>query len=331
MSRTAGSAYLVAMALCIGTARPAAAQDHPEVALLPMEATPGVDTVGTQVFNRGIAAAFQHDGRLRPVFDAELEVRITEGREDRLREARDALAEARRMLTTNDTEFAVVFLQEAVEAFRDAGSPVAHREEAADAYYALARAYHDMREPPLSETAMANALRLVPDYMATRADAVTPELVEMASRVTEVLAQQLPRRLSPSGASRLAAELRTPFLVESALEANGELFITLYAGSAALHIAERPAPFTPGRVGDPFYRDIADELLAVCFGEPIPTPTVLHATEPLGPPARAKKNSRWAVAALGTAVAVGTTGVVVAATWPRPPEAVPTWSLRVDP
>ena len=84
----------------------AVAADRPEIALLPLDAPPGTDSRATHVLVRGLAAALEEEGRYRAVVDAELLGRVGRGQDERVRQARDALVEGRRLLASGDPEFA---------------------------------------------------------------------------------------------------------------------------------------------------------------------------------------------------------------------------------
>ncbi len=315
--------------LALWVALPARADDLPEIALLPFDAAPNTDTQAMRVISRGVAAALDAEGRLRPVVDNELEARLTEDHVDRLGEARDALSEGRRLLTAGDPAFAVVFLEESVAAYGDAGGSYAHRQEQADAWFALARAFSDLGDVGQAAQALSRALTLVPDHLQASADAYDPTISALAADVTTTLTVLPASHLSPAAAQEIARKVDAPYLVEGVVGRDGALQLTVYASGASLHTVSRPGPLTPGRIGDPYYAGIADELAAACFGQPIPEVAVVRPVRPLSTARPERRKGRWVAPVLGGIVAAGTASVVVAATWPDPPTAVTSWSLVV--
>lgn len=318
--------WLIWIVLC-----PALAGDRPEIALLPLEAPAGTESRTLEVLTRGLAAAIEAEGRLRPVVDAEIEARLDATRPDRLREARDSSVEGRRLLTAGDTAFAIVFLQEAVAAFEEVAGEWAFRREQADAWYALARAQAEMGDRPAAVAALARTLALVPDHLETGADAYDPNVQALYEDAAAWLAAQPPHHLSPAAASRLSERLDTLYLVEGQVAEDGELQLTVFDGAAAVHRATRPGPVQAGRIGDPYYDDLAAELVAASLRQPLPTASVLRPQQPISAGAEGPRSGgRWILPVLGSVVAAGTASVVIAATWPEPPDPIPTWSLIVE-
>lgn len=316
------------------------------VALIPPEAAVGTSSADLELLMRGIGGALRGDRRLDPLYDTDLASRLSEGREERLKEARDALAEGRRMLDTQDADIAMMFLEEAVAAHDDVGSPVARRAEAADAHYALARAYLALADLDQADAHLAETLRLVPDYLETRASITDPSVAASVQRALAIRKDKPPLRLSEAGAASLGVDLLASFLVHGVVDAAGELRLTIYEGPAAVHTLTRFAPFDPPPPGDDWYALIAEQIVAACLhksipadpkppltvselpespGNAVPTPTVVSAE-----PERPRKKGAWAIAVVGAVLVGGGVGAAVALTTPAPGEPSPVWTLTVE-
>lgn len=311
----------------------AVAADRPEIALLPLDAPPGTDSRATHVLVRGLAAALEEEGRYRAVVDAELLGRVGRGQDERVRQARDALVEGRRLLSSGDPEFALVFLLESTAAWADVSASLAWRQEAADAWYNLARAQLATGDRGGAEASLSTALTLVPDYLSTSADARDPAIDAIAPDVIDQLVTIPTLALSSAGAVAIENQLDTPYLVAGAVHADGAIALTVWAGASAVHVVERAGPFRPGAVGDPWYRDMAAEVAAAAWGDPIPVARVLRPVSPVDvdAPDRARGRAKWVLPVVGSVVAAGALGAATWAVWPEPSTAAPAWSLTVYP
>lgn len=323
------------------------AGELPSVALLPLDAAPETSSQGLQTVVRGIAGALQRDGRVLPLYDTDLAVRVGDDRDDELRAARDAFSEGRRMLSQGDPDVALPFLEQAVQAHEQAGSEIARRNDAADAHYTFARALAAVGDSDRAEAELMRAIRLVPDYMATRADATDQTLEALAFNAMQTLRDKPPRRLSGDGAAALARELDVDYLVHGVVHADGTLELVVAEGANRLYVVERPGPFAAPAVGDPWYADMAAQITAACLDLPIPPAKVLRPmtgdaapTDRTPPPdgddtTRARTRSRgpiWLAWTGGGVLAAGTAAAVVWLSLPEPEaEPEPTWSLTVSP
>jgi hypothetical protein len=323
----------------------------PTVALLPLDGTPGTSSAGASQTVRGIAAAIQKEGGVVPLYDTELAQRLGAGSEERLADAREALSEGRRLLAEGDADLALAFLEEAVNAHRDAGSDVVRRGEAADAHYSFGRALLRTYERDRARAEIRRAILLVPDYMGSRADAVDPDIAALAAEAEKSLRDRPPRRLTTEGAAQVGADLKVDFVVHGAVEADGKLVLTVQEGSDKLYTVERMGPFAPPIVGDPWYDGIARQIVAACLHETIPQVTeqprvaVVEAPPdgappppPPDPPPDEKppedpRGGTWWVWASAGVLAAGGAGAIVYATLPQPePDAPePVWSVAVTP
>lgn len=320
----------------------ALAQELPTIALLPLDAVPRTSSSDLSITVRGVAGAIQAEGGLVPVYDVDLASRLTR-QEERLRAARDALAEGRRLIAEKDAEVALAFLQEAVDAHRDAESEVVRRGEAADAHYTLARALLATYDRDAARAEIRRAILLVPDYMTVRADAVNGEIAKLAAEAERSLVDRPPRRLTNDGAGALAADLGVDYLVHGAVMADGSLSLVVQQGTVALYEVRRPGPFAPPAVGDPWYDGIARQIVAAALREPVPIDPAdtgppdpggeAVVTDPVAPPIDPpRRRGGWLVWTGAGAIAAGAAGAVVyVVSAPDPPAPEPSWTLTVNP
>ena len=316
------------------------AQEVPVIALLPFHGVPDARSADLGVAVRGLAAAIQEDGRLLPLYDTELATRGTEDVEERFREARDALAEGRRTMVEDDPEIAMMFLEEAVAAHTDTRSKWWHLDEAADAHFALSRALLGSGDYDRAEGEMLEAVRLVPDYMDTRADTTDPAIVGLANAAGDTSRRDGPIRLDDLMALELGNQVGAEFLVHGAVDGQGRLEVAVFAGPELLYTAQRPGPFRVPKVGHIWYDELAAQVVAACMGEPIPEARVITADETISgrgdgrtsvdePPDRPRRGL-WAIWVVSGAVAAGATTAVALTNRPEPEEPVGTWTLNVE-
>lgn len=302
----------------------------PIVSIVPLDGPPGTSSRDMSVVVRGLAAAMGREGRVVVVSGASLVDRLTTGKQRQLQEARDAFSEGQLMMQEGDPDIGMAFLAEAVSAHERAGSAVARREEMADAAFILAKALLAVGREEEARSALTRALRLLPDYLDTQTEAADPTLRALARQVETDLLERPPQRLSAAGAAALGADLQTDRIVHGYVR-DGKLVLSVFDGSSRLWTGAWP--FEARRVGDPWYDDVAAEIIAASLGEPSPADAPPPAPPPESPvPAPPDEGGNRGVGlALGVTagvLAVGAATTAVALTRPRqaPPDA---WELRV--
>jgi hypothetical protein len=314
---------------------PALASDTPELAILPLDAVPDTEQAALDRTVRGVTSALQSEGGVIVVYDTDLATRLGSKAEDALASARDALSEGRRLLQEGDADLAIAFLQQAVDAHEEAGSEVIRRGEAADAHYSLGRALLTTYDRDRARTEFRRAIVLVPDYMATRADAVNGDIQALADEATAALTGRPPRKRSAEEGATLATKLQVTCVVHGTVDAEGDLSLSVQNGASVRYVVERPGPFEPPAVGDPWYADIAAQTIAACRGEAVPTwtPPVAE-VDPIDPDPIPKPTTRKRTAVTASVLSVLVLGAAGAgAAWYVLPEggaaAPPTWNLTI--
>ncbi len=298
------------------------------VALLPMDGVPGTDGEAMERFVAGLSSAVAHDGRVSPLMGVALQSRLTEGQEERLGEARDALRKGEELLRDGEADIAVPFLEESIRAHLDSGSAVVRREELARAHATLARALVLQGDEPGARGQLAEAIRLVPDFEL-------PALPALAEAAREQLRTRPPRQLSSDGAVVLAVDLAVAFLAHGAVMEDGSVELVVFEGPEPLHRAHRPGPFAPPLVGDPWYAQLSDEVVAAALHLPVPRPVSTEVAPPqqedplLLAPRPAPRRGQW-VLWTATGVVVAGAGAALFLVEPEATQPEPTWTLEVQ-
>lgn len=305
-------------------------------AVVPLDGPPGTSSRDMQVVARGVAEALAADPRVSVVHGDALVRRLTAGKQREIQEARDAFQEGTLLLREGDPDIGLAFLAESLAAHDRAGSAVVRREEMADVAFSLAEALLAVDRDAEARDALAQALRLLPDYLDVRATQVQAELRDLARDIEVELLARPPRVLSAEGARSLAADLQVDHVVHGVVAADGQLTLHLYRPNGdRVHAETRPGPFLARRLGDPWYTSVADRLRAAGLGEPLPpAPDVpMPPPDPVlppSPPPVPERRRTGPAAALGVTAGVLAAGAATAAVLlTRPVDPQDAWTLQI--
>lgn len=214
----------------------------------------------------GLRDALQQDGRLDPISGADVADGIATANEAALREARERVAEARRLQARGDCEGALDPARVAIERYGQALADLGHREELADAWGLLGRCLVATGNEVDARTALQAAVRLWPGYAREKAAAVGGTFYVLAGKAQVALEAGPRRSPDPDRLARAQEALGVDALVVGWLDRQGRVHAELWDEGERRESADVVLVTMP-----PLAADTAYPRLAARLAEGLPT------------------------------------------------------------
>lgn len=231
----------------------------PRVAVLALDGY-GVSYDDAQTTSRGVRDGFLEEGTLDPLDGYQIADTIATGHEDRIREARKLLAQARGDIDSGRLSTALDKLGRVLEIHERANSWVGRRPELADSHYFTAVALARIGRRTEALTHLMEVLYLYPNYDEDRAYQPSSLVQSLFSEAHRTIASEGPRTWSGPQVANIGEMLGVRHVVVGYVQEGGRIHLQMYVEGRLEAETSGTAEVFPLSPGEPLYSELAGRL-----------------------------------------------------------------------
>lgn len=253
-------ALLGALVALSGLLAPGAALAIETVAVLDLDGY-DVDYETAQVMSQGVRDGFLEEATFDPLSGYDITEGVSSGQGDRIRQARELLAEARQKMDSGDASGALRQLAEVLSIHESAWSWVGRRPELADAHYFTAVALSKLSRTTEATDHLVECLYLYPGYDTERAVKPDSSISSLFGRARAQLAAGERRTVPGARMATIGDRLGARYVVAGYVVGDGTVHVALYQDGRLITETTDFAAELPLYPGDPFFYDLAVHLV----------------------------------------------------------------------